>query len=588
VTYATAVDGSGNVFVTGYLIGSMAFGSTVLTSRGTTDLYVAKFVPSTGTWAWAVQGGGSDDDRGYGVAVVGNSVYVAGYFTNNTTNGKSVLFGGTGPTAGTAQVNGASGTTSNDIVLVKYVDNGNSATLSWTQVAGGSGDDFCLGMTASGNSVYLTGAIDNNRANSANVLFGGSGTAPGTVPQYGTSSAVTNDLVLAKYIDNGSSAALGWTQVAGGSGYDYGYGVVVSGSQVYVTGNLSNNMTDDQEVVFGGSGKAAGYVSQSGASPTTSLDLIVAKYLDNGNSASIRWTQVAGGSRDDYGRGIAVNGSNVYVSGYCYNNTVNSTGVVFGGSGLVAGTLPQYGATATASNDLVVAKYFDNGSSASVGWTQVAGGTAADQGYGITASGNNVFVTGELVNTAANANGVVFGGSGSTPGTMPQAGASSTATNDLVVAKYTDNGSSATLAWTQLGGGSSDDGGRGIVVAGQSLYVAGYAVTPATFGSMVLTTVSPAQVNALARLTDPTLMPLASRAPDPGTAGLTFYPNPAHGGAATLTGTPPGAAVTVYDALGRPVAAATADAAGTAALGGLAPGVYVVRVGQQAVRLTVE
>jgi len=73
--------------------------------------------------------------------------------------------------------------------------------------------------------------------------------------------------------------------------------------------------------------------------------------------------------------------------------------------------------------------------------------------------------------------------------------------------------------------------------------------------------------------------------------GLSLYPNPAYGGAATLLGAQPGAAVTVLDALGRLVASATADAAGTAALAlpaGLPTGVYVVRAGQQALRLTVE
>jgi uncharacterized protein (DUF2141 family) len=74
-------------------------------------------------------------------------------------------------------------------------------------------------------------------------------------------------------------------------------------------------------------------------------------------------------------------------------------------------------------------------------------------------------------------------------------------------------------------------------------------------------------------------------------AGLALYPNPAHGGAATLAGALPGASVTVYDALGRPVTSATADASGTAALAlpaGLPAGVYVVRAGTKAVRLTVE
>jgi hypothetical protein len=77
-----------------------------------------------------------------------------------------------------------------------------------------------------------------------------------------------------------------------------------------------------------------------------------------------------------------------------------------------------------------------------------------------------------------------------------------------------------------------------------------------------------------------------------GAAGsLSLSPNPAQGGAATLLGAGAGTVVTVVDALGRPVLAATADAAGTAALAlptGLAPGVYVVRAGSKAVRLTVE
>ena len=71
---------------------------------------------------------------------------------------------------------------------------------------------------------------------------------------------------------------------------------------------------------------------------------------------------------------------------------------------------------------------------------------------------------------------------------------------------------------------------------------------------------------------------------------LALFPNPtAH--ATTLTGARPGTVVTVFDAVGRRVLAATADAAGTAALllpNGLATGVYVVRSGTTALRLVVE
>jgi hypothetical protein len=71
---------------------------------------------------------------------------------------------------------------------------------------------------------------------------------------------------------------------------------------------------------------------------------------------------------------------------------------------------------------------------------------------------------------------------------------------------------------------------------------------------------------------------------------LALSPNPTSR-ATTLTGAGPGTAVTVFDAIGRQVLTATADAAGSAALvlpDGLATGPYVVRVGSKALRLTVE
>ena len=72
--------------------------------------------------------------------------------------------------------------------------------------------------------------------------------------------------------------------------------------------------------------------------------------------------------------------------------------------------------------------------------------------------------------------------------------------------------------------------------------------------------------------------------------GLALFPNPATA-RTTLTGAQPGTLVQVFDALGRVVTSATADATGTAALtlpAGLATGVYVVRTGNKALRLSVE
>jgi len=76
----------------------------------------------------------------------------------------------------------------------------------------------------------------------------------------------------------------------------------------------------------------------------------------------------------------------------------------------------------------------------------------------------------------------------------------------------------------------------------------------------------------------------------PQLAGLSLFPNPTRA-AATLTGAAPGAAVQVFDAVGRLVVDARADAAGTAALllpTDVASGIYMVRTGTKALRLTVE
>jgi len=587
---ATAVDSRGNVFVTGSFRGTVAFGSTVLTSAGSFgdfDLFVAKYVPSTATWAWAQRGGGTLNDVGQSIAVSGSSVYVTGSIQNNTADDSQVRFG----SASTARQNGASTTLTADLVVAKYTDNGASATLGWTQVGGGTSGDVGIGIAASGASVYVTGTITNNTADASQVRFGGGGTAPGTSPQNGASATTTADLVVAKYTDNGSSATLGWTQVGGGTGNDVGIGIAVSGASVYATGYINNNSANGNGVIFGGGGTAPGTVPVNGASATTTADLVVAKYTDNGSSATLGWTQVGGGTGNDVGIGIAASGASVYATGYTNNNSADASQVRFGGGGTTPGTLLQNGASSNNTADLVVAKYTDNGSSATLGWTQVGGGTGNDLGRSIALSGASVYVTGSITNTTTDASQVRFGGGGTAPGTVQVNGASTASSDDLVVAKYTDNGASATLGWTQVGGGTGNDLGLGIAVSGQNVLTAGYVTSSASFGSFAVAAAAGLNTAVLARLVDNTLTPLPVRAAgSPAPAGLlALAPNPSR--ATTLSGAEAGAPVAVFDALGRPVLTATADAAGTARLvlpTGLAPGVYVVRSGARAVRLAVE
>lgn len=76
-----AADASGNLLVVGTFSGTLTLGSTTLTSAGYQDIFLAKYLTATNTWAWAVRAGGLNYDYGASVAVRGSSIYVVGSFS---------------------------------------------------------------------------------------------------------------------------------------------------------------------------------------------------------------------------------------------------------------------------------------------------------------------------------------------------------------------------------------------------------------------------------------------------------------------------------------------------------------------------
>ena len=593
VTTGTAIDASGNVFVTGYFSGQVTFGTTTLTSAGNSDLFVAKWVPTHATWAWAQSGGGIGGDAGYGIAVAGNRVYVTGCLLNNSTNYDNVQLGGTSPGTSTTVQYGVHAFPSTDLLLAAYTDNGSSATLAWTQVGGGTDTDAGYGVAVNGTSIYVGGYLTNDLANSRNVLLGGSGTLPGTAPQYGATALPSTDILLLKYTDNGSSATLRWSQIGGGTTADFGQGVAVSGDNVYVTGYMGNNVANINAVVFGGTGTAPGTATQLGAGRAdqgTSSELVLAKYIDNGNTAALGWTQVAGGFGPDMGFGVAATGSSVYVVGTISNDRFDSYGVRFGGSGTMFGTAPQlgtslYGNTANNYYDIALAKYTDNGATATLRWTQAAGGTWQDWGRGVAVSGSSVYITGYITNDVTDWRQVLFGSDGAVVGTRSQPGVSTTIGEDLVVARYTDNGNTATIDWTQIGGGNGQDWGNSIAAAGPQVVVGGYCKPTATFGNFELSGVS----QSLAMVGQLGGTPLAVGVAQASIGSLHLYPNPTTG-RTRLEGVVPDTPVQVISLLGQVVISTLAGKNGvTLELPpGLATGMYVVRAGGQSSCLAVE
>ena len=111
-SHSIALDGSGNVYTTGWFDGTADFdpgaGVFNLTSAGISDIFISK-LDASGNFVWAKAMGGADPARGYSIALDGSgNVYTTGVF------GGTVDFD---PGAGVANLNHAGG---GDIFVAKY------------------------------------------------------------------------------------------------------------------------------------------------------------------------------------------------------------------------------------------------------------------------------------------------------------------------------------------------------------------------------------------------------------------------------------------------------------------------------------
>jgi len=89
--YGIASDSSGNLYLTGGFTGTKTFGSTTLTSQGALDIYVAK-LDSSGNITEAIDLGGSGIDLGRGIATDSSgNLYVTGGFNSTANFGTKVL-----------------------------------------------------------------------------------------------------------------------------------------------------------------------------------------------------------------------------------------------------------------------------------------------------------------------------------------------------------------------------------------------------------------------------------------------------------------------------------------------------------------
>jgi len=276
--YSIAVDSSGNVYTTGFFVGTVDFdpgaGTSNLTSAGSYDVFVSK-LNSSGNFVWAKSFGGSSPDAGYSIAVDSSgNLYATGAFQGTADFD---------PGAGTSNLTSAGGA---DVFVSKLDSSGN---LVWAKGFGGSSGDVgnSIAVDSSGN-LYATGDFYST------VDFDpGAGTSNLT-------SAGGSDVFVSKLDSSGN---LVWAKSFGGSSPDIGYSIAVDGSgNVYTTGFFEGTADFDPGAGTSNLGSAGGD------------DVFVSK-LDS--SGALVWAKSFGGSSPDAGYSIAVDSSgNLYTTGY--------------------------------------------------------------------------------------------------------------------------------------------------------------------------------------------------------------------------------------------------------------------------------
>jgi hypothetical protein len=294
---SVAIDEEGNRYVTGYFEGTLDFdpgaGISNITSMGRQDLFIAKYSAS-GDLIWVQGIGGTSDDKGTGIAVNAEYVYVSGRFYE----GGPVTIGGTTLTS-------AGGW---DMMVLKI--NQTDGSIVWAKSYGTAGtttntEDVAYGIASdnSGN-IYLTGVIGStiNGSNGTVMNFDGIEiTIAGQI-----------DAFIAKLDASGTAQ---WVKGIGGNLNATGFSITVAGDFVYTAGNFAGSDID-----FNRGATPAFLLSANG------FDGFITKHHLDG---TFQWAAKVGGTtNDDAVRSIAIDADdNVFSTGY-----FNSTNVDFGNS----------------------------------------------------------------------------------------------------------------------------------------------------------------------------------------------------------------------------------------------------------------
>jgi hypothetical protein len=360
------VDGAGNVYVTGFTSSvdfTHARPASVLgpckgrCGKGSLDAFVTKIDPSGRALVYSAYLGGSGADQGNGIAVDSSgNVYVTGVTSSSDFPLVNQIPG--------ACVGSCGGGSNNDAFVTKINAAGNA--LVYSSVVGGSGGENIYGFAGiavdgSGNA-YLTGTTNSTDFPRVNQI-------PGACN--GSCGGGSTDVFVTKI--NAAGSALVYSSYLGGSGTDIGFGIAVDSSgNAYATGLIGSPDFPRVHQIPGACNGACG----SGAT----YDVYATKI--NAAGSALVYSSYLGGNEDDYGRGIAVDGSgNAYLAGRASSDDFPSVNQI---PGVCAqNTCGAFATKINAAGDALV-------------YSSRFGGSNATQAHAIAIDGvGNVYITGE-------------------------------------------------------------------------------------------------------------------------------------------------------------------------------------------------
>jgi hypothetical protein len=276
--YGIAVDSAGDAYVVGNT-GSADFPTVnplQAANAGGLDVFVSVLNPTGSALIYSTYLGGSGDDTGSAIALdSSNDVYITGS-----------TFSANFPTYNPIQATYAgNGTTTN--AFVAEINSAGSA-LVYSTYLGGSGPDVGNGIAVdTAGNAYVAGQTVSPNFPTMN---------PFQATDQGLSSAFVSKI-------SSGGTGLAYSTYLGGSGYDFGYAIAVDGAgDAYVTGSAGSTnfpTMNALQPVFGGG----------------AFDAFITEF--NPAGSGLVYSTYLGGKLEDDGYGISVDSAgNVYLTGY--------------------------------------------------------------------------------------------------------------------------------------------------------------------------------------------------------------------------------------------------------------------------------